>query len=324
MQHIPRSSKKNNIMRQVFVAEEFALLRLIAFPVAASELHVQLREELFLAIVQRQWDVAKQSAERLYESAWQSRDRHVAALARLYLADLYRRQEKSLRVQKTPLQFSLNWLKIEVTYEARYNEALAWYALGLLYYCNARDKNADGAFNRALQLLHEVSAFWEYQSSPTLLADCQRLQQWITNLLILADVFKQNPESVIAPVYEYAPQNTLTFCGAIDIDPREYILPENILVADDSKSRITAASFPPEAHYFVVKINHPGELIPESQVNDLIVVKKLATLEPAKDTATQLYGPFGRKLNGRVVRLLAQEKFVGELQALIRGGKYHD
>lgn len=201
---------------EISIPEEVRPLYVIALPSDLAPVYVEARD-VFERYRQFPYRRLLLQAELLYQDAWNTGDRHIASLARLYQADLYQRlgkRDEALAAAK----ISAKWLALQVPVEARYQEGVARYFGGILAYLNDDAEDAMRALNSAANLLMEAQRAWRFRGGHPQLAHCDRLQRWISDLLALRIEAWLQPDSVILPVYRWGNNDMVELDGATAVD----------------------------------------------------------------------------------------------------------
>ncbi len=240
----------------IFVPEEVRPLYLVALPQDTSPVYREALET-FGRYREFSYRALLMQAELLYQDAWSARDRHIAALARLYQADLFARLGKRGRALSAA-RMSAKWLALQVPVEARYQEGVARYFAGVLAYLVNDARLAMRMLTLAANLLAEARRAWRFGGGHPQLAHCERLQRWIAGLLALRVEAWRQPNLIILPVYRWLEDDVVELDGATAVDRRR-LLPEK---ARDEAEAIRRAWRAPsddelpdsEMVYFAVKV----------------------------------------------------------------------
>ncbi|MGC9398525.1 MAG: hypothetical protein ACP5HM_05250 [Anaerolineae bacterium] len=235
----------------IFLPEEVRPLYLVTLSPELPHPYAKARE-VFARYRERSYRVLLDQAALLFKDAWGARERHVAALAQLYQADLYQRLDRE-REALQAARMSAKWLALQVPVRARYEEAVARYFSGVLWYLNAKPERAMRSLNAALNLLNEAQRVWRYNGGHPQLVHCERLQRWVSDLLALRLEAWEHPEITILPVYSRRDDDRVELEGATAVDRRA------LLPSEDADLRPLVGStedqtLASELYYFAVKV----------------------------------------------------------------------
>jgi tetratricopeptide (TPR) repeat protein len=267
----------------IVIPEEVRPLYLVDLPTDLPPVYAEARE-VFARYRTLPYRTLLAQAELLYQDAWSVRDRHIAALARLYQADLYQRLGKLHQALKAS-QMSAKWLALHVPVHARYQEAVARYFSGILWYLADEPERAMRSLNAAANLLAEARRAWRYSGGHPYLPHCERLARWIADLLALRVRAWQQPNITILPVYIWCDENKVELDGATAVD-KEKLLPsvdETSIPLTNPISVTRSEDELPDSdmYYFAVKVAK-AQKIPRTDIMNLVYVEA----EPAQDATS--------------------------------------
>ncbi len=265
----------------IVIPEEVRPLYLVNLPADLPPVYAEARE-IFARYRTLPYRTLLAQAELLFQDAWSVRDRHIAALARLYQADLYQRLDRPRQALEASLM-SAKWLALHVPVHARYQEAVARYFSGILWYLADEPERAMRLLNAAANLLAEARRAWRYSGGHPSLTHCERLQRWIADLLALRVQAWQQPNITILPVYIWRDDNRVELDGATAVD-KEKLVPSvdetsSPLANPISVTRSEDELPDSEMYYFAVKVNKTQK-IPQAEMMNLVYVEA----ETAQDT----------------------------------------
>jgi len=289
---------------EIFIPEEVRPLYLVALPADLPAVYAEA-QDIFARYRELPYRTLLAQAELLYHDAWGVRDRHVAALARLYQADLYQRLGERTEALSAS-HMSAKWLALQVPAHARYQEAVARYFGGILWYLDDEPKRAMRALNAAANLLAEAQRAWRFSGGHPQLAHCERLQRWIADLMALRVEAWQHSDTMILPVYRQLEDDRVELDGATAVDWRR-LLPSNgtpsRLVPRQENAEQRKNELPTsDMYYFAVRVQTArqaaGKPPPGSNAKNLVYVET----EPVEDTVqreTEKRKPF-KFITGKV------------------------
>ncbi len=283
----------------VFVPEEVTPFFLVEIPVTSSPLASKL-QTLQREYLQKPPAVLWRQTSTLLAAATQLQADHLAAILRLFQADLLYRQEK-LAEALTTVEAAQAELALQVPHLARYHEALARYFAGLLHYLDCQP-SAYPLLMEAVQSLETVLSFWNYQGGHPGISHCQHLLLWINGLVTLQEEFCQTEGRLIIPVYEYQPSAKMELVGATSVTQSE-LLPSTETNATPYPRPGDEAIFtlkePPAWYYFALKVQPGAQIYRRNNPDEqLMTGSSPEALSPA--TAQQAITDFSRDASGKI------------------------
>jgi len=283
----------------IALPDELTLLHLLELQDTPPLLHDLLGTQARDQIERGRWEQGVVLAEQAFVAV--HRDHYAASLCLLYKAEALRRLcrwEDALEAVRR----ALNWLELQVTQVARYNEGLAVYTEGIIHYMlQAEDKTLQ-TFAYAHDALVESHRFWGFVAKPGRVGDCQNVIRWMAQLLELRQL------GMILPVYEWVNLMWIR-TGIKAVTPFQLQLPPEMLAAylppDYIPVELDAVPFmqlDPNSAYMAVRIAHDGDFTHKSRVGDILIVETTSSAPMQTPELTMSSDhPFVRRTDGRVV-----------------------
>ncbi len=293
-------------MRWICVPEDLTLPQLLALEEVPPALGDMLQEQVHVLVIAGQVEESLALSEQIFATAWADHHRYIAALALLHKADaLFRLQCWEAALEDA--QRALRWIEAHLTKIARYNEAITHYFLGLLHTILHADTQATRAFIHAQARLDESERHWGYQDHSDRVRQCQNVIRWMKDLRVLQMETPPGDFSITLACYEMI-NRALVRTSATHFSPFEVSIPGEVLAPHLPPRFIPLdlAALPflplhPHAHYLALKIPADGYLLPESRVDDLLVMETATPTSPGADLVLGTDQPFIRRTDGRVI-----------------------
>lgn len=251
------------------------------------------------------------------------------ALIHLCQADLLwrlGRWEESLDTTRR----AIRKFELEIGHTASYNQALAVYFKGILYYILHTDEKAIQTFIHAQEMLRENELDWSYGGEDEYAENCQDVALWISQLLQLRTQSPPGADVMIVPVYEYEDQRQRATISALVVPLSIMYLPPQLLGTCAALGwlpleidTVPLLRVSPGSYYFARKIKQDKELVPESRAGDTVLFELLLSTALTAEELRNANQPFVRRPDGKVVfEPLRQntERFIGVPRVLLRGG----
>ncbi|MBN1486383.1 MAG: hypothetical protein JW981_02000 [Anaerolineae bacterium] len=292
-------------MRFICIPGELAPLYLLELRDVPQLLRDMLDNQARQHILAGQFEAALSFVERVFSISWSKGDRHTAALALLYKADLFRsllRWEEALEACSR----ASDWLRMVVTPTARYNEAIAAYLEGILHFALRADIKATQSFVLALELLGASGYYWNFEGYDKRVIDCQHLSQWITDI---QDSQELPPDEffVLVPVYELD-NSHFARKDLIPIYPARISMPIEALCDDVESGNVplnidslSLFEFRPQANYLIFRALLDGQWVKESRAGDMLLVEVISPAFLVNEIVLTTDRPFVRRGDGRVL-----------------------
>ncbi len=259
-------------MRYLFLPEELTVLQLLPLDTLAVEPRAEM-EAVLEQIIRGEMEEALERLSRQQEKAWGQRRRYLFALNGLYRAELLRRQCRwEMALQE--MERVLPWLSTRSDTDARYDEAVALYLQGLIYYRLHTDDKAQDCFLTAIAHIRRCMEDWSYRLEDEKLELGRRLVHWMERLLEAQPQTPPLARKAIVPLY-IPPPPVLRF----DL----LILP--LYEGEGKQGQTTMYCRPVDAHerllccplcgrfYFALPVSPEGlPALSDSKPDDLIVM----------------------------------------------------
>ncbi len=299
-------------MRFVSIPATLALFDLLELREVPPVLRDALWEKSRAWVERGQFEEALASVEQVFQAAGAGRARVPATLAMLYKAELLRRLQRWVDALEQT-QRALDSLRMQVTQVARYNEAIATYFEGLIYYILRADEKAMRTFANAQALLVESERYWSFEHHAARAEDCRQVIRWLTDLLSVQDEIPPGEVGMIVPVYEWA-NRILIRSGVKVVSPYEVVIPPETL-----KEYLPSEYIPiqidhlpflqlrPDVNYMAFRVLADGDFTKGSRVGDLLLVEITSPVPPLlhgddiSDVVLSTEKPFIRRTDGRII-----------------------
>lgn len=313
-------------MRWVSIPDELAVPHLLELREATAPLIHTLHGEVSAKLLAGDWPAALELVERAFALAWSGHDRYAAALMLLYKAELFsqrQRWEEALEQSTT----ALDWLRLQISEVARYNEAVAAYQQGLLHYTLRADEKATRLLLNAQELFLAGERYWGLRGDAERVGECRDVQRWISRLLELQVPTEAMVPALIVPLYELE-NRTFIRAWAIAVAPLCEVDPAGLQpVAGSALIPLTAGpafllQLLPGVRYAAFWAHDAPDLVSESQPGDILLVEMEAAGTAGTGGRQGRGGAFVRRPDGRIAFHLqrpATPRLAGIPRALLRG-----